>query len=247
MVVVSLLCTSSSSHSLAAALPFTPPPHPPPVLAMLRTLVVVLALAVVAFAQSSGSFTNTFYLSGGVPFCTQCGAQGQYACSSGGVGNWQSNFMVRDPVAPGSAVSGIEVALIGTAPNSLTPSRIHAIGSRSYSLTRFSLSLCGAGSFACTWTPSVLAVTINGVPVNTLQSGGSNACQCNTCDGSLVYSITFPSFNLPYYSYGGSNNITINVLSGSVCLNAVNITTSWAPPRTSRATFLLLLLLSCGC
>jgi len=141
MVVVSLLCTSSSSHSLAAALPFTPPPHPPPVLAMLRTLVVVLALAVVAFAQSSGSFTNTFYLSGGVPFCTQCGAQGQYACSSGGVGNWQSNFMVRDPVAPGSAVSGIEVALIGTAPNSLTPSRIHAIGSRTYSLTHSVLSL----------------------------------------------------------------------------------------------------------
>ena len=103
------------------------------------------------------------------------------------------------------------------------------------------LLLLLAGSYACTWTGSVVGVNINGVPVNILQSGGSNACQCNTCDGAITYSAVFAPFNLPFYSYGGSNNVTLSILSGSICLNAVNVTTSWDPagekPHSLCASF----------
>ena len=170
-------------------------------------------------APTSGSATNTFYLSGGLPFCTQCGAQGQYACSSGGVGTWQSEFVYRDPVPTGSMLSRLDITLIGT----------RGAGERMHmcALTR--------------WTGSVVGVNINGVPVNILQSGGSNACQCNTCDGAITYSAVFAPFNLPFYSYGGSNNVTLSILSGSICLNAVNVTTSWDPagekPHSLCASF----------
>jgi hypothetical protein len=35
---------------------------------------------------------------------------------------------------------------------------------------------------------------------------------------------------MPLYAYGGVNNFTINIMSGSICLNLVNFTTHWTEP-----------------
>jgi hypothetical protein len=87
------------------------------------------------------------------------------------------------------------------------------------------------GSYACNITASVVQVTLNGYPINVLQNYGSNACACNSCDGKWVFSAQYPTISIPGYQYGGSNAVTLQDLSGSVCLNSVNITVYWAPAR----------------
>src|SRR3989338_5546899 len=61
---------------------------------------------------STGAYSLSFPFSGGLPFCSQFGAQGQYACS--GTSSWNSSFAFTDRTPKGSLVTAITVELDGS-------------------------------------------------------------------------------------------------------------------------------------
>jgi len=84
---------------------------------MSRTLLIVLsvvALVSVALATGTGASSFVTYLNGGLSFCSQCGANGQYACSANNVGNYSGNYTFQDPVPAGSVAVNITVTLRGS-------------------------------------------------------------------------------------------------------------------------------------
>jgi hypothetical protein len=94
-----------------------------------------------------------------------------------------------------------------------------------------SLSLSISGSYACNITANVVRISVNQFPINILTNYGTNACQCNSCDGAWKFSSTFDPISIADYHYGGNNVMNLTVLSGSLCLNSINLTVYWAPPR----------------
>lgn len=70
----------------------------------MATMKVALLVVLLATSALAGNYTDSFYFSGGLPFCSQCGSEGMYACSNG-IGNFRDTLPVKDQVPYGSEVA----------------------------------------------------------------------------------------------------------------------------------------------
>lgn len=77
----------------------------------MKIALVLLLLAASTFAQNT---TSTFVFSGGLPFCSQCGGDGQYACSNG-IGSFKEDLVMMDEINPalGDVANNVQVQLYG--------------------------------------------------------------------------------------------------------------------------------------
>lgn len=166
---------------------------------------IALALAVFGLlfaapisAQSTANVTH--YFTGGLPFCSQCGTKGQYACSPNDsgttVGNWNDGVIsFVDPTPSGSVVREISVTLYGT--------------------------------WTCTTTSSYKAMfglVLNGVTHAVRESiKGTNYCQCDTCDAAETLVFGYRN-GIPSFNKGGSNTLKVDLYTNSLCLNRALIT-----------------------
>jgi len=164
---------------------------------------IMAGLMTMGRGQETIEFTS--YFNGGLPFCSQCGTPGQYACSpdSNGqtLGQWNNgvvNFV--DPVPAGNHITAVRV------------------------------TLHGAWSCNPEGTPlAMFGVTLNGIIHGVRESTkGANKCKCDTCD--TFESFSFPFRNtIPGYKYRASNSLKIDLYSNSICVNRVIVAVDYKP------------------
>jgi len=180
---------------------------------MMRSLVVLFVVIAACSAQNATVYNTTYFFSGGVPFCTQCGAEGAYACSPLGnnpeVGLWNNGtipFFFND-IPQSSAVTSITVTVYG--------------------------------SYGCSSTTStaVIAATLNGQVFDVHSQSSGTACKCNTCGGPIVFQSALNNFGLPltYFKNLDNNELQLQIFNDVVCINKVEIsvTASSAIPKVS--------------
>jgi len=159
-------------------------------------------------AVNAGVSNFTYYFKGGLPFCSQCGTPGQYACSpdSNGVslGEWNTGSIIfTDPIP------------IGNYPVSMIV-EVH-------------------GAFSCNAVGQRLmfGVSLNGLTHGVRDSGkGVNGCKCDTCDGVETFTFSFIN-GVPGYYYLTSNTIKIIPYLDSICVNRVFVQITYDPLSTN--------------
>jgi len=169
----------------------------------------LIFLALTLLCCVDAGVTNfTQYFTGGLPFCTQCGTAGQYACSpdANGVtlGQWNSgNVIFTDPVPSGNHPVSIVVEVHGAF-------SCNAVGER-----------------------LMFGVSLNGLVHGVRDSGkGINGCKCDTCDGFESFTFSFLN-GVPSYYARTSNTIKILPYKDSVCVNRVEVKITYDPITTS--------------
>jgi cysteine-rich repeat protein len=146
-----------------------------------------------AGTANAGTSTVTVFWNGGLAGNPTCGlCAGDWACSAGGAGNWNSGMKTfADPLPPGAIIKQV-------------------------SATLFSVAGCAGGS-------SEVEVQLQGATVE--QRVLLGGCTCNTCETNSFSSPTVGGW--PGYAYGGTETVFVNVVSGVVCADKMDITLTW--------------------
>eukprot|EP01094_Clydonella_sp_ATCC50884_P011653 TRINITY_DN2144_c0_g1_i3.p1 TRINITY_DN2144_c0_g1~~TRINITY_DN2144_c0_g1_i3.p1 ORF type:complete len:369 (-),score=90.87 TRINITY_DN2144_c0_g1_i3:88-1089(-) len=169
---------------------------------MMRLFVFALALAVLASSAAASNYTQTFTLSGGLPFCSQCGSDGEYACSNG-IGQFKDDFRVMDPLpfrpldSTGDVANNVIVQVYG--------------------------------AFSCDTQIGMVEVDFNDVPLNVFITKPTDSCACGSCDPVLTFQGYFPS-GFPDYNYGGANIVHLSMATSYICVNRIEVTIGSGKP-----------------
>jgi len=168
----------------------------------------------------------SMYWWGGIPTCSNCGDQGEYACSFG-IGEWNNGTQIfQDPLtklikagaaAPNYVLSSINATIFGS------------YGCVAYDYTRIRASVQGQFLDITGWRPTTLR------------------CKCNTCNGDITFtsSAMYPG-GIPGYLYGGNNTITFDILQNSACLSSVTVNLTYTVPVSTRIQYGHVLALGSG-
>lgn len=187
-------------------------------MAVVKSLCVFFFLFAVVTAQIN--LNTTIFFDGGLPFCSICGLNGQYACSPGSgqsFENWNNgykNFTL--PIPTGLVVTSFTATVFGD---------------------------FGCGSTGAT---AIFGLTLNGAFIGAQQGSSSPApCECGTCSGGITFQSLSTNYTienqiytepLPYYNTTVPNILQLVVFRDSICVNriAIKVTANKATPNVLK-------------
>jgi hypothetical protein len=152
-------------------------------------------------AQISGNMnsTSTVYPTGGYPFCSQCGEDGEYACSNG-IGDFPHEWQIMDPSSSNRGAKDVVNHILVTV----------------------------RGSYSCDNSVGTLGMDFNTVPLDVKVTNPEGLCACGSCDGEVTFEGYFPS-GVPDYVYDQKNTVFFATEYSYACINSIEVTIGWGP------------------